>query len=75
MERLDSKFHGKYTALKVPRARPLLPHPVSMATWPASGGLTLQLLFPGSMHRRDAEEEAAVRGAGAEAGGGAQGAL
>jgi hypothetical protein len=42
MEQLDYKFHEKYTALKVLRARPLLPHPVSMA---ARGGLTLQLLI------------------------------
>jgi hypothetical protein len=37
--------------------------------------LTLQLLFHGSIHRRAAEAEAAGRGAGAEAGGGAQRAL
>jgi len=37
--------------------------------------LTQQLLFHGSIHRRAAEAEAAGRGAGAEAGGGAQRAL
>ena len=43
---------------------------------PAPSGLTLQILFfPGWIHCRIAEAEAAGRGVGAEAGGGAQGAL
>lgn len=71
MERLDSKFYEKYTALKVPPFRFfLIPF-----LWPARDGLTLQLLFSGLIPRRAAEAEAARRGARAKAGGGVKGAL
>jgi len=69
---MERKFYEKYTSLKVPLARFFLAPFLSSRPQRIDAANTF---FPGWIHCRIAEAEAAGRGVGAEAGGGAQGAL